>query len=208
MSACRARKTLTPLTKDHFTHETESSWPLHLKRSHWRKRRSRSKFGWGTNEVCECKMNVMSTWISTWHHWNGSYFMVTWTIFKNHLLEIGTTQNRKTMALQTPTTDDLFYFIMCEDPHEYSIWLRAWSHMASHYRTLGGSWPHYMILEVLGDRLWTLSFGLSQFHGHGSSWLMCKAEPNIFLRISLALVWSGPNMLEAPFLLQQFYYRI
>jgi hypothetical protein len=29
-----------------------------------------------------------------------------------------------------------------------------------------------MILEVCRDGLWTLSFGLSQFHGHGS-WLVC-----------------------------------
>ena len=49
---------------------------------------------------------------------NGSCFMVTWIIFKNHLLEVGLTQNQETMALQTLTTVDLFYFIMCEDPHE------------------------------------------------------------------------------------------
>ena len=30
-----------------------------------------------------------------------------------------------------------------------------------------------MILEVPWDGLWTLSFGLSQFHGHGS-WLMSE----------------------------------
>jgi hypothetical protein len=30
-----------------------------------------------------------------------------------------------------------------------------------------------MILEVCWDGLWTLSFGLSQFHSHGS-WLVCK----------------------------------
>ena len=30
-----------------------------------------------------------------------------------------------------------------------------------------------MILEVCWDSLWTLSFGLSQFHGHGS-WLVCE----------------------------------
>ena len=47
-----------------------------------------------------------------------SCFMVTWTILKNHLLEVGLTQNQETMALQTLTTVDLFYFIMCEDPHE------------------------------------------------------------------------------------------
>jgi hypothetical protein len=44
--------------------------------------------------------------------------MVTWIIFKNHLLEVGLTQNHETMALQTLTTIDLFYFIMREDPHE------------------------------------------------------------------------------------------
>ena len=47
--------------------------------------------------------------------------MVTWTIFKNHLLEASLTHNRETMVLQTLTTVDLFYFIMCEeseDPHE------------------------------------------------------------------------------------------
>ena len=49
---------------------------------------------------------------------NGLCFMVIWIIFKNHLLEVGLTQNRETMALQTLTTVDLFYFIMCEDPHE------------------------------------------------------------------------------------------
>ena len=49
---------------------------------------------------------------------NGSCFMVTWTLFKNHLLEVGQTQNRETMAFQMLTTVGLFYFIMCEDLHE------------------------------------------------------------------------------------------
>ena len=39
---------------------------------------------------------------------NGSCFMVTWTTFKNHLLEVGLTQNRETMALRTLTPIDLF----------------------------------------------------------------------------------------------------
>ena len=46
-----------------------------------------------------------------WNH-------VTWTNFKKHLLEVGLTQNRETMTLQILTTIGLFYFIMCEDPHE------------------------------------------------------------------------------------------
>ena len=46
---------------------------------------------------------------------NGSCFMVTWTIFKNHLLEVGLTQNLETMALWTLTNVNLFYFIMVEE---------------------------------------------------------------------------------------------
>ena len=49
---------------------------------------------------------------------NGSCFMVTWTDFQNHLLEVGLTQNWKTMALRTLTTVGLFYLIMCDDPHD------------------------------------------------------------------------------------------
>jgi hypothetical protein len=49
---------------------------------------------------------------------NGLCFMVTWTIFQNHFLEVDLTQNRKTMALRTLTTVHSFDFIMREDPHE------------------------------------------------------------------------------------------
>ena len=44
--------------------------------------------------------------------------MITWTYFKNHLVEVGLAQNWETMALQMLTTIGLFYFIMCEDLHE------------------------------------------------------------------------------------------
>jgi len=49
---------------------------------------------------------------------HGLCFMVTWTIFKNHFLEVDLTQNRETMALRTFTTVDSFYFMMCEDLHK------------------------------------------------------------------------------------------
>ena len=55
---------------------------------------------------------------------NGSCFMVTWTIFKNHLLEVGLTLNqtgRPWYSEHSLTTIGLFYFIMCEDPHELKI---------------------------------------------------------------------------------------
>jgi hypothetical protein len=35
-----------------------------------------------------------------------------------------------------------------------------------------------MILEVCWGGLWTLSFGLSQFHGHGS-WLVCEVALSV-----------------------------
>ena len=39
---------------------------------------------------------------------NGSSFMVTWIFFKNHLFEVGLTQNHDTMVLRMPiTVDDL-----------------------------------------------------------------------------------------------------
>jgi hypothetical protein len=63
--------------KDHFTHKIESPFPLQSKHSHWWKRRSQSKFAshyaWGTNGVCECKMDIKSTlddikWIMSHGH--------------------------------------------------------------------------------------------------------------------------------------------
>ena len=39
-----------------------------------------------------------------------------------------------------------------------------------------------MILEVSWDGLWTLPFGLSQSHGHGS-WLMCEVTLSMLLGI-------------------------
>ena len=66
------------------------------------KRQSQSKFAshyaGGTDEVSECKMDV-NVYMNSYMASNGSYVMVTWTSFKNHLLEAGVTQNRETMAL-------------------------------------------------------------------------------------------------------------
>ena len=62
--------------------------------------------------------------------------------------------------------------------HWNSIWLRARSHMTSHY-----TWGFVTTLHDFGgvlDGLWTLSFRLSQFHGHGS-WLVCEVALSVFL---------------------------
>ena len=177
----------------HFTHETESPWPLHFKHSRWWKRRrshqskfASSHYAWGTNGGCECKVGVRSTWVLTlpyqmggdsiratshtrlgardhyisstliggkgsgatgpssllhtmfegptdwgceckvglrftWVPWWHRMVHLAWSLgwfFINHLLEVGRTQNRETVALRMLTTIDLFYLIMCEDPRE------------------------------------------------------------------------------------------
>ena len=62
--------------------------------------------------------DVCKVYMDSYMASKGSHFMVTWTIFKNHLLEVGLTLNRETMTLQTLIIVNLFYFIMHEDPHE------------------------------------------------------------------------------------------
>ena len=110
------------LSKGHFTHETDNPWPSHFKHSHWWKRQSCSKFAshytWGTNGVYKWMQYGCKVYMDSYMASNGSCVMVTWTIFKNHLLEVGLTQNQETIAFRTLTTVDLFYFIMCEGPHE------------------------------------------------------------------------------------------
>ena len=105
----------------HFTQETESPWLLHFKQSHW----------WEKAEPVQVRFTLRlrdrrSMWmqdgcrvyVDSYMASNGSCFMVTWTSFKNHLLEVDLTRNRDTMALWTLTTIDFFYFVMREDLHE------------------------------------------------------------------------------------------
>ena len=55
-----------------------------------------------------CKVDVDSYMAS-----NGSWFIVTSTVFRNLFLEIGLlTQNQETMALRMQTIVDLFYFLI------------------------------------------------------------------------------------------------
>ena len=150
-------------TEGHFTHETESLWPLHFKHSHWWKRRSWSKFishyAWGTNGVRECKMDVKSTWILTWHWMD----YVSWLLglFSYHLLEIGLTQSREIMALSNAHNCwfILFYHAWGSariQIHWNSIWFRDRSHMTSHY-----TWGSVTIVH---------DFGASMTHSRGISY--------------------------------------
>ena len=66
---------------------------------------------------------------------------------ENHFSETGLTQNRKTIALRTLTTVDLFYYIMCENMHTLTFTEIAFRWEPGHiwnHPTLEGSWPPYM----------------------------------------------------------------
>jgi hypothetical protein len=43
--------------------------------------------------------DVCKVYVDSYMASKGSCFMVTWAIFNNHLVEVGLTQNRETMAL-------------------------------------------------------------------------------------------------------------
>jgi hypothetical protein len=146
---------------DHYTSSTLIGW----------KGQSRSRFTshytWGTNGVCECKMDVKFVWIPPWHHMD-HVFMVTWIIFKNHHLEVGLdgrTWDHGTLDVHNHWFI-LFYHVWGSaliEIHQNSIWSRTshvWLHIA-----LEGPWPHYMILEVPWDNLGT-TFGHSLLGSH------------------------------------------
>ena len=172
MSQLRATSHIRVRARDHCTSSTlvggksgagRSCFTLHLRvqRSMWMQD--------------ECKVYMDSYMAS-----NGSCFMFTWTLFKNHLLKVGLTQKQETLALRNLTTVDLLYFIMCEDHawieiHWTSIWLRARSHMTSHY-----TWGLVTTLHNFGSVLkWPLD---TSFWALIISWLRL-----------LARVWSGPG---------------
>ena len=135
----RITKTHTLHTKTHFTHEIENPWPLHLKHSHWWKRRSQLKFTspytWGTNGVCECMVDVQ-VYVNSYMASNGSCIIGHLDYFQKPPL--GGKHGTKPRDHGTPNAHNrwLFYFnhrkkiIMCEDPlpietHWNRIWLRG-----------------------------------------------------------------------------------
>ena len=157
------------LSKGHFTHKTKSPWPsLHFKHTHWWKRQSWSKFSshcaWGTNRVSECKMDV-KVYMDSYMALNGSCFMLTWTIFKNRLLEIGLTQNQGDHGTLKAHKRwfVLFYHVWgltWIEMHWNSIWLSAWSCMAPHY-TWGSVTTLHDFGGVLGQPLNTFFWALT-----------------------------------------------
>ena len=153
----------------HFTHETESSWPLHFKHSHWWKRRSRSKFAshyaWGTNGVYRWMQDGYKVYMDSYMASYESCFMVTWTISKDHLLEVGRPHTIPGDH-DTPNAHNhwliLFYHAWeptwIEIHWNNNIWLRAQSHMSSHY-TWGSVTTGHDFRGVFGQPLDTFLLG-------------------------------------------------
>jgi hypothetical protein len=170
--------------RGHFTHETESPWPLHSKHSHLWKRRSRSKlaphYAWGTNGLGECKMDVLVC-MDFLHG-------IEQTMFHGYLdcFQIPNLGGRPNTTLGSHSTLNAHnYWIIL-----FLSWVRtrmnrkfidiAFGLGSGHiwlHTTLEGPWPHYTILEVCWDGLWTLFFWALTI-----SWWR-----------PLARVWSGPQ---------------
>ena len=150
--------------KGHFTHKTEGPWPLHFKHSHWWKRWSWSKFAshyaWETNGVCECKMDVKSTWILTWRRLDH----VSWSLGLFQKPPLEGRPDTKLGDHYTPNVHNrwciLFYHVW--EPAWIKIcWnsncLRAQSRMTSHYilrvrdhttwfwRCVGTAFGHFLL---------------------------------------------------------------
>ena len=95
-----------------------------------------------------CKVYINSYMAS-----NGSCYMITWTIFQNHLLEVGLTQNHEIMALRNLTTVDLLN-LSCVGTLTWAKvpwnnnWFKDRSHMASHY-----AWGTVTTLHAFGSVL-------------------------------------------------------
>ena len=111
---------------------------------------------------------------------NESCFMVTWTIFNNHLLEAS--PNTKPGDHGTPKAHNCWFILFYHswgpawiEIHWNSIWLRAQSHMPSHY-TWGCVTTLYdcggVLRRPLDTSFWALTISWSRL---------------------LARVWSGPQ---------------
>ena len=127
-------------------------------------------------------MDVESTCMDSYMHG------IQWIKFHGHLdyfqkPPLGGRSNTKSGDHGTPNTHNHWFILL------YHVWGHAWinihwnafgwgpGHIWLH-TTLEGLWPHYIVVEVRWGDLWALSFGLSQFHGHGS-WLLLQVALTI-----------------------------
>ena len=124
-----------------------------------------SHYAWGTNGARECKMDVKSAWIPN---------DIKWVMFHGHLdyfqkPPFGGRPNTKLGDHGTQNAHNHWFilFYNVRGPawikfHSNSIWLRAWSHMASHY-TWGPVTTLHDFGGVLGRPLDTYFLGSHNF---------------------------------------------
>ena len=82
-----------------------------------------SNYAWRSHIVCECMMDVKSTWILAWHQMDH----VSWSLglfTKKNLLEIGLTQNWKTTAFQNAHKPLIYSILSCVKTHMNKILLK------------------------------------------------------------------------------------
>jgi hypothetical protein len=85
--------------------QAKGMWPLHFKHSHlWKKSELVHVHCplWLRNQQSKWMQDGCKVYMDSYMASNGSCFKVTWIIFKNHLLEVGLTQNRETISLPKP----------------------------------------------------------------------------------------------------------
>ena len=127
------------------------------------------------------KEYVNARWIWSLH---GFLHGIEWIMFHGHLdyfqiPPLGGRPNTTPGDHGTLNVHNLWFIVFYHvwgptwiEIHWNDIWLR-FGHIRLH-TTFEDPWPHYMILKVSWDSLWTLYLGFkSQFHGHGS-WLVCE----------------------------------
>jgi hypothetical protein len=149
----------------------------------------------GPTGICECKMDVKS--LHKFLHG------IEWIMFHGHVdyfqkPSFGGRPDTKLGDHGTPNAHNCWFIIIYHvwgpvwiEIRWNSIWLRAWLHMMTSHYTWRSVTTLYDFGGVLGRPVWTLSFGLSQCHGHGStlsfglsqchghgSWLLCEVAHN------------------------------
>ena len=160
---------LGPLVdKGCFMDKAKGPWPLHFKHVEkvepvqvWFTICLRNQWSMWMQDGCKV---YMDSYMAS----NGSCFMVTWTIFQRPPL--GGRPNTKLGDHVTMESRN-HWFIMLLSCVRKPPPLPSWTGLAfgwgpghiSLHTTLEGPWPHYMILEVFWDNLWTLLLGSHNF---------------------------------------------
>ena len=161
-------------------------------------------YAWGTNILCECMMDVNSTWIPTWHQMDHA----SWSHGLFQKPPPGGRPNTKPGDYGTANAHNCWFILFHNvwgptwiEIHWNRIWLRALSQMTSHY-TWGPLTTQHGLGGVLGWPLDTL-FGVSQFYGQGSwlvKWPQVADHSNPQLRQLIHLSIGSTSNLYFPFL--------